>query len=164
MYVCTSRPNLGHSASARTKNKGKDWEEPLLRSSSCGLLMLMAAFQAAICVCVAGKGLGRGDQQGEGCMYVCTSGGTPWKSIHTYVSMYVEPSRKPCLRCQRHACLYDKSGQNRTAAASLDLLNAPELFLVRLLVRVATPNPFSTPFAFSGFSHRPSSRKGAKWH
>jgi len=85
MYGCTSRPNLGNSASARTKNKGKDWEEPLLRSSSCGLLMLMAAFQAAICVCVAGKGLGRGDQQGEGCMYVCMY---VWRNpleIHTYI-------------------------------------------------------------------------------
>ena len=140
MYVCTSRPNLGHSASARTKNKGKDWEEPLLRSSSFGLYMKMAAFQAAICVCVAVKGLGRGDQQGEVCMYVCmcvcTFGGTPWKSMYTYVCVNacnVEPSRKPCLRCQRHA-------------------------------RVATPNPFSTPFAFWGFSHRPSSKKGAKWH
>ena len=93
MYVCTSRPKLGHSASARTKNKGKDWEEPLLRSSSFGLYMKMAAFQAAICVCVAVKGLGRGDQQGEVCKYVCmcvcTFGGTPWKSMYTYVCMYV---------------------------------------------------------------------------
>ena len=138
MYVCTSRPNLGHSASARTKNKGKDWEEPLLRSSSCGLLMLMAAFQAAICVCVAGKGLGRGDQQGEGCMYVCMYVRLEEPLGNPYIHMYrrrqhEESSRKPCLRCQRPA-------------------------------RVATPNPFSTPFAFSGFSHRPSSRKGAKWH
>ena len=146
-----------------------DKSEPLLRSSSCGLLLLMAAFQAAICVCVAGKGLGRGDQQGEGCMYVCMYARLEEPLGNPYIHMYrrrqhEESSRKPCLRCQRHACLYDKSGQNRTAAASLDLLNAPELFLVRLLVRVATPNPFSTPFAFSGFSHRPSSRKGAKWH
>ena len=85
MYVCTSRPKLGHSASARTKNKGKDWEEPLLRSSSFGLYMKMAAFQAAICVCVAVKGLGRGDQQGEGCMYVCMYVSRNPLEIHTYI-------------------------------------------------------------------------------